>query len=452
MSVDEFKQAYKNSNIKQLRKYITLPKLLSTKIFVTYLETSFTTNREVYDILVLILFNQYDLTDIISEIIDRDNVDLLENILSNNYDVELDEDLIKKTAKKGRITMGKAIYEYIYDVKENSYSVIMKLLEKYNFGYNVFENSIDSFVLAILRMQNDNAEKIISHINPNFWDNFAIKLACRYDQLSVVKRLLSHNMVDPGEKDNHAFKIAVDYNYPRTMNELLKHPLVPLNYITSDCIRCLIYSNFICATEKVLRLGSDDIITKFKKKCMVDLMIDYHNGVTYLAIKLGIFNVSELIDAYPEQKRNIKKNLASLKLDKEYVHKPYEENLDPKQILKMALEDNDVELAKSIKNYSLSIRTGKILSILEKYDNDVTDYIYNEVCVTYDPNTLLSDIESYDIFKKIFNTMVKNNPDIDYANIYLNQDDECIQKFILKYVKKEYSDKYYKKFKKDVGL
>lgn len=63
----------------------------------TYLEESFITNREVYNILILILFNQYDLNRIISDVIDRDNVDLLENILSNDVDVELDETLIEKT-------------------------------------------------------------------------------------------------------------------------------------------------------------------------------------------------------------------------------------------------------------------------------------------------------------------------------------------------------------------
>lgn len=119
MSVDEFKHAYKNANIKRLRLYIKLPKLLSTNKFITYTETSFTINWEVYDILVLIIFNQYDLTRVISDIIDRDNVDLLEDILSNDYDVELDEDLILKTLSKGRINMAKAIYEYIYDVKNN---------------------------------------------------------------------------------------------------------------------------------------------------------------------------------------------------------------------------------------------------------------------------------------------------------------------------------------------
>jgi hypothetical protein len=452
MSVNEFKHAYKNSNIKQLRKYIKLPKVLCTKKFVTYLETSFVDNREVYDILVLILFNQYDLTRVISDIIDRDNVDLLERILSNNYDVELDKNLILKTEKKGRITMAKAIYEYIYDVKKNSYKVIMKLLEKYNFGYNVHENSIDSFVLAILRMQHNNAENIISHINPNFWNNFAIKLACRYDQLSVVKRLLSHEMVDPGASNNCAFKLAVNYGYPRSTNEMIKHPLLPLNYITTRCIRCLIQYNYVCATEKVLRLGDDNIVAKFKKESMVDLMIEYHNDVTYLAIKLGIFNVSELIDFYPERKINIKKHLASIKLDKKYVNKPYELNLDSKQILQIALKDNDVDLAKSIKNYSVSICVEKLLSILDKYDNDITDYICNEASATYDPNIILPEIKSYNIFEKIFNTIVQNNPDINCVYIYLNQCDGGIQKFILKYVKKEYSDKYYKKFRKDVGL
>jgi hypothetical protein len=58
MSLGAFKKAYQKSDTEILRKYIKNPKLLSTHKFMTCVEKSFTTNRNVYDVLLLILFNQ----------------------------------------------------------------------------------------------------------------------------------------------------------------------------------------------------------------------------------------------------------------------------------------------------------------------------------------------------------------------------------------------------------
>src|SRR5208282_4620416 len=106
MSLKKFKKAYNNSDIKTLRKYINGPKIIeSTRKFITYVEKSFWTNRNIYDVLVLILFNQYNLNRAVKIIIDTDNVDLLENILSNDVGIELDENLILLTVPKGRVSM-----------------------------------------------------------------------------------------------------------------------------------------------------------------------------------------------------------------------------------------------------------------------------------------------------------------------------------------------------------
>jgi hypothetical protein len=455
MSIELFKQSYKNSDINQLRKYIKLPKLLSTKKFVTYTESSFTTNREVYDILVLILFNQYDLTKFISNIIDRDNVDLLEDILRNDYDAELDENLISKTIPKGRVSMAKAIYEYIYDVKKNSYKIIEELLHQYNFIYNEEENSIDSFVLSMLNIDEPKHTKnIIHYINPNFWDNFAIKFACKYCYPTVVRRLLLNDMVDPGVGNNYPLKIAMNGGNSEIINEVLKHPLVTVDYITSKFIDYAIHCNYVYVVEKILKLGDSNTISLFKRKKAIDLMIERHNDVTYLAIKLGIFNVSELINFYPKQKINIKKHLGRLKVDNVYISKPYEVYIDPDKIFKKSIKCDDIDSAKSIKNYPVSVPGGYLLVWLEQYDNSVSDYIYDEVISTYNPNDILPKIESNDIFKKVFNIMVINDLDIDYEYVYLHRfiEDYNIKSFILKYIKKTYDDKYYKKFRKNVGL
>ena len=450
MSVDAFKHAYKNSDIKQLRQYIKLPKLLSTKKFVTYVETSFTTNIQVYDILVLIIFNQYDLTRVISDIIDRDNVDLLEDILSNDYDVELNKDLILKTLPKGRITMAKAIYEYIYDVKKNSYKVINKLRKKYDFVYNKDENSIDSFILAIQEEENNHAINIIPYINMDFWNNFAIKYVCEYSYSCVLKNLLVCPRVDPSTNKNYPLKL-VKYN-PIMMNELLKHPLVTdVSYVPLYFINEIIVCNWIFVAEKILRLGCDTILDLFKKHDTINLMVKYHNDVTYLAIKLGIFNVSKLINSDPKQKINIKRHLANLKIDDEYMPLPYEFCLDPRQILNEALEDDDVDMAKKITNYSVSISPVILADYLEQYNNTVTKYIYKKVIITYDPDVLLKGALFYQSFEKILKIIMSHNLDFDCEKLYDACDgDYCYSDIILACIKDTYSKKDYEKFLKTI--
>lgn len=64
-------------------------KILPTNEFIIYIEKSFIDDKNVYNVLLLILFNKYNLNRIIKKIIIKNNVDLLENILSNDYNVEL---------------------------------------------------------------------------------------------------------------------------------------------------------------------------------------------------------------------------------------------------------------------------------------------------------------------------------------------------------------------------
>jgi len=77
--------------------------------------------------------------------------------------------------------------------------------------------------------------------------------------------------------------------------------------------------------------------------------------------------------------------LRDYKLNKPYVEKPYALQLDPIQICKLAFKHNDIDLAKSIINYPISIKPEYLLKYLVKYDinfsNDdsdesVCDYIW----------------------------------------------------------------------------
>jgi hypothetical protein len=368
---------------------------ISTKKFVNYIETSFTTNRNIYDILVLILFNQYDLNKVISNIIDRDNIDLLEDILSNNYDVKLDENLILKTLSKGRVTMAKAIYEYIYDVKPNSYSIIRKLIDKYDFVYNENENSIDSFVLAIHLNKYKHAKNIIPYINPNFWNNFAIKYACRHDAISLMKCLLSHNMVDPTIDKEYVLRISIENGYYDIANELLKHPSSRIDKVDGYFISDLIENNYLCVAKKILGSENNDIISLFKS--VLESMQQYINDVTKLVNQ----------KKYPL-----------------YIQIPYDQQLDPIQIYKRAISDNDMELAKSI-NYVLSIKPEHLFKYLKccrfgSKKKSVSSYIWNNILKEYDPNELLLEAH-YDeiIINNIFDMINHFSLKINYGSIWI---------------------------------
>ena len=470
MSIELFKESYRNSDIVQLRKFIKKPKVISTKKFMEYVEESFMANRPVYDILVLILFNQYDLNEAITYIINRDNVDLLENILSNKYEVKLDENLILLTVPKGRISMAKAIYEYIHDDNyPYPYEVVTDLLEKHDFVFNKDEKSIDSFVIGLhkeltnlnggdrqLEKRSSRIKNIIPYIDPGLWDDFAIKYAVEVMDYSVIENLLLHPNVDPGADNNYSIETAIDINEDYyTANELLKHPMVPVDYnIASEFIEYVILYNCLCVAEKILRLGDDDTVAMFKRQSMIDLMIECLNDITYLAIKLGIFGVSKLINAHPEQRVEIKKYLKEFKIDATYIPKPYDLNLDPDEILKLAFEEDDVDLAKSIKNYPVSIHGCYLMGLLDKYTNHVSKYIYNKVLVEYNQYEILIGVSKlyHELFDKVFDIIADWHA-LDYEYLYDNcHNNGDVNDIILAHIEDNYSKKKYKKFCEDRAI
>lgn len=475
MSVDEFKKAYDDADITQLRKYITRPKLISTDKFINYVETSFTTNIKVCDVLILILLNQYDLNSVTINLIDRDNIDLMEYIFSYDTELVLDhEKLIPLTVPKGRISMAKLIYEYNHG-NEDSYYIVKDLLDEYNFAYNKNEKSIDSFVLGLhniiktvfrflgkkgeykIKQYTNDVNDTISYINPAFWNNFAIKYATETCNHSVVKKLLLCPEVDPGVDNNYALTMTIYAQDYIMADKLLKHPLViPHNSscpISLSYIIDLIDNNCLCVSEKLLRID-DEYIVIFKSGPVINRLIEIHNDITYLAIKLGILDVSELINRHPNKKRMIKKYLREFEIDDVYVCPSYDLNLDPIDILKNAIKSDDIDLAKTIKNYPISIHEFNLVDILRKYENEnensVINYIYNVVLMTYNPNLILTDASSTpNIFKKIFNAVI-DNPELYckflYHDIEFHVDSKPI---ILDYIRKNYDKEYYEKFLKN---
>lgn len=439
MSLKKFKKAYNNSNIEALRKFISYPKVLSTDSFMTYVEKSFCTNRDTYDVLVLILFNKYDLTECIANIIETDNTDLLENILSKDINVELDEKLILRTAIKGRVSMAKAIHGYINGVTD-SYIVITNLLSDYRFAYNKSENSIDSFVMALAKENYKHANRIIPYINPNFWDDFAIKYAVKKKSLSVVKNLLLHNMVDPSADDELSLRIAIENESYDIANELLKHPLVRVNKINEEFIEELVYNNWLCVAEKIFNYRNDNVMAFFKDSNIDNQLVFSCNDITFLAAKMGITNSKDPFYKYwCTRSHENRQYLRDYKLNKPYQNKPYALQLDPLQICKLAFKHNDIDLAKSITNYPISINSNELLKYLVKYDIDISDddtnesvceYIWNNILERYDPNDLINNSRSRGIetIDKILN-IINNDPRLNYKRVY----DTC-QRF--QYVKR----------------
>jgi hypothetical protein len=469
MSKEQFKKAYGDSNIKSLRKFIKRSKVLSTKKFVSYIEKSFVRNREVYDVLVLILFNQYDLNKAVKNMIKRDNIDLLENVLNNNVGIELDENLILNTVPKGRVSMAKAIYEYIHGGKDD-YEVIAKLLDVHEFVYDEDKHSIDSFVLALYNSYDEDAELIIPYINPGFWNDFAIKYimikrpGCMDN---VMKILLSHNMVDPGVDDNFILKSILrgDPFVYRIMNELLKHPLVAIEGIDLEFVKYLINDNYLCVVERLLRSGNNEIILLFKISEIIELMCKCHNDVTYLAIKLGIMSIKKLCEVkffYGEREKNAVKYLNNFKIDAHYVMKSYELQLDPEQIYEKALKNNDIRLIKSITNYPISIKVKWLFEHLlndsedasEDGDNDgetAYDYIWNNVMKQYNPNELLITAGKYNndydgIVDDVLEVIEESELVLDYKYVGEMTGNAYLKKIMWEEIKTKYNADKCEKF------
>ena len=470
MSVEQFKKSYKDGNIKALRKYITSDKVLSTDKFINYLEESFTTNRDIYNILVLILFNKYDFNKVILILIVRENIEVLENVLSTDIPKHnrpvLNKKLISVAAAYNSISMAKAIDEYIYglgnspygllaDVKSgNTYNIIMGLLTKSDFKFDPDKNvnSIDSFVLALYKGKFENSEKMIPYkdaerIMPNisqldFWDNFTIKFAVdHYVPVKFLRKILLNNTVDPGVDDNWALKNALNNEEYEIAKELLKHPLVAIEHIDKHFIEHIIRYNDSCVAKRILQSENIQVISFFKK--YTDYIIKCDNDVTYLSIKLGIITgtVSD------------KKYLDNLKIDKQYSMLPYELNLDPEQICKLAFKEDNVELAKSIKNYRISIQLDILLRFLLKYKNtDVYDYVLNNKLKQYYPTYLIIhvgytiDVDSNKSFVKSIFNIVNDNPDMNYEIAYTDCGNRPLRLYILNIIKSTYSKKNYEKF------
>lgn len=472
MSLKQFEKAYTNSDIKTLREYIRNPKVIkSTRKFMALVEHSFMTNQKVYDVLVLILFNQYDLNKTVKIMIDMDNVDLLENILSNDVDIKLDEDLIQYTLPKGRISMAKAIYEFIHGVTD-SYKIVKKILQHYDFVSNWSEKSVDTFVLALFKRECEYAEQSIPFINPNFWNDFAIKYATEQEIFAIVDILLCHNMIDPGVDDNFPLMTAINKNYYHIASKLLRHPLVGIDMIDLGFISYIVDCNHLYIAGKIFHSKNNDIISLFEHPVIIRKMISYGNDVTYLAVRMGIIDPGN--EEFEQRCMTTIENRQYLQYyidNYSYIEKPYSLVYDPCDIYEEAIMSNNIDLAKSIINYPVSVEMTCLLGTLmidenyysndydssdDDYGESVCDYIWNNIIIKYNPNDILwvSSLYNIELIDSVLN-IVKNHPKLEYEVVY----DQCeirgdefdfvenyLKELMWKKIRDTYSKKKYRKF------
>lgn len=425
MSINKFKEALKNCDSKKLYKY---SKKLPISTFMKYVVKSFNDNRKLYDLLIPVLFMRFDLNDVVKYVIEIDNVELLENILSHEVCVDLDEELIELTVPKGRVTMAKAIYEFIYCqsesddsdvfVSRDDHNTVVWLMKNYKFNYDSVknENSIDSCILSLRDHIHKDAKKIMSSIRCDFWDNFLIIYVCiyKYAYFKIINRVLLDDTVDPCIGDNSLLEYAINKKHYLLANELLKHPSIPVQYVDVGFVMYLIKYNRSYVAEKIMRSDCRDV---FKKPDIISQIFSIPTDIIFLAIR---FNVVDIHDLHPDIQEVCTRYL-TYKFD-DYIPKAYRYNLDPLQIYINGLKYNDLDLLKSIKSYMLSIKCDMLLGYLAAYsrkyedidsDDNAYNYVLDHVFEQYDPITLLREADKIGLIYVVYNA-IKNNNLSDY--------------------------------------
>jgi hypothetical protein len=465
MSLKEFQKAYNDSNTSKLKKYIKGPSVVPVEKFLKYLTTSFSTNSKVFKILLQILIAQYNLNEVISHIIASNSIDLLEAIFKYDDCLDINMELILQTFMFGRLSIAKMIYQYNNkDVDE--YSVVLRLLNNFEFEYDDEDNSIDSFVLSLHDGDYKRASEIVGYITPNFWNDFAIRYCVEFyksDMTELIRKLLGHNSVDPGVESNMLLKSAVKNKHYMLVNELLKHPLVQPDCVNIGFIKMMICNNGFSVAERLMRSGDKTMLLLFKQPCIIEDMLEAHNSITYLAVKLGIIDENELIGAHLEDEKRIKKNLREFQMEPEYCLKPYHLNLDPMDKFVFALKENDVEQLKTIENFPISIGPFLLMRALEfTQPNDVHRYIWNHIFKQYDQTELLVQrfivYAQHDKLELLTKELIEDmfyqfqaDPKFDAEVVYDICDCDIIRKIMRELIKETSSKSEYKKFCKKFG-
>ena len=417
----------------------TDPTKLSTEKMVKYVNAAYNHNFRECDRLIKLLINNFESDNYVRILIDVGDTGLFELIVKNN-EIGLNEQLMIYAAQKGRVGMAKCMYERMNPEKTNEYENVRWLLRTYKFAYDKNENTIDLFVMALINDDCKILKRIMSHINPSFWDNWAIKYAAEYCGPDIVHILLQCPSVDPASDDNYALRKTIEKEHEKA-NMLLKHPMVPVEYINSYFVNHLIIENCLCVTKKILN-ENDKHMNKMFKEC-IESRESIMNDVIYFCGKNGICDHVTLFGSNRVLSRDYLLNneyiLKNALMD-EYCEMPYSLMVDPHEIFKMGLKMNDISLLSMIRNFSVSIESMKFLEYVDEYDiyetlgmlcdknpkgskNKMIRYVWDRAIIEFvDINSFIRDavyemnLDS-NILDTIFWRVSKNGIDVDFDYI-----------------------------------
>lgn len=112
----------------------------------------------------------------------------------------------------------------------------------------------DEYTLAIKDNDFDHVKELLTKYDPSVEDNFALRLACYYNRVKIVKLLLNDKRVDPSLKNNHALRLACYYGNTEIVKILLKDKRVVPSAEENKAIRIAFKRNH----KSIVRLLIND--------------------------------------------------------------------------------------------------------------------------------------------------------------------------------------------------
>lgn len=402
-----FKHAYKNSDTKALRKFVSKSPNISLGKFVGYIFEAYTTTKtDVCAVLLDILAAQYDSNKAIKTIIYLRDADFLEYVLLCKPKLKISPKLIRLTADIKSICMAKLLHEYFYGVNGDLAETLVEITESCDFDIDLAEHnhSVDHCIIALLEEEDNVVIDIIPHINPSIWNNFMITYACAHRMTEIVHALLSHPAVDPSINDNCLVRKAIDDQRDSIAVMLLKHPLVPIEFALNNelFVGRLVVTNKLSLVKKLYFYEREKLISIVKKYLAKILGIHHFNDVMYFLLDEGILNPK-----YFKLHRIDRTYTQNNYLFGPYVDLPYDLMKDPEEIFVSALFDNDLHLMSKLKDFSVSVNVYLFIESMSQYyiksrnsdselseDDTILSYVWDKCFNDYNSTLFMGEFAS----------------------------------------------------------
>lgn len=416
MSKSQFILSYKQSDLKTLSKFASVPDFLPIKTIISYIIDSYARNYDLCECLIKILVDQYESKSYIKILTDEGETDLVEIIIRNN--IKLSKSMISYAATKGRICIMKIIYDVMNPDKHNQCKNVNHLLSKHNIIWQKTENTLDSFVWAIVEEEEERFAEIITYVNPSLWDNWAIKYAVKNNNNNtILDILLRHPSVDPSSGGNYSLKICIKESASNMANKLLKHPLVGVEELTYVLIYRLINSDCLCSIKKIIKYGNDETKELLQNVLNEQSFEDISDTIYYCG-KMGLCDYVQIDnnDADEEYDGDFFRNSSYIQnnvLMGDHVDLPYDQMLDPHEIFEQGLRDRDMDQINKLKNLLVSISCETICGYIFGPEDDLPPLLSETIFVS-EEEEMFNDY----VLSRIFSDYSINN--IIYKLLYQN--------------------------------